>query len=102
MLKNIKYNKTLDEVKNEYGLGHLNFFYVPVGHKIGDNIAVCWCSLAHQIDGILPITAALELKYFLHEISQNGYCIRFLDVDELYTDIVKLRQDSMILSISNL
>lgn len=93
----MKYNKTLDDIKHEYGLEHLNFFYVPVGSEIADNTAICWCSLKSN-SGILPITDALELKYFLYEMTENGHSIRFIDVGELYTSIIKLRQDTMILS----
>lgn len=107
----MKYNKTLEEIKHEYGLEFLNFFYVPIG--LGSvNAETCWCSLKpnpkvtiHH-DGnersLDPVTDALELKYLLHRMVVDDQPILFIDIDERYTDLTKLRQDIMILSISNL
>ena len=100
----MKYNKTLDDIKKEYNLEFLNFFCTLSGDgcyycSLNDSTVITH-NTAYS-DTIL-VENALDLKYLLHRVAVDGHHIHFLDLDTKYTDLTKLRQDAMILSISGI
>jgi hypothetical protein len=91
-MTDIKYNKTLSDIKKEYDVEHLNFF------QPGPD-PVFTCSVKDKYD--YPIYNALTLKFMLHRLVNSEISVYFHDLNVEYRNLCDLRKDSIILILSD-